>query len=312
MSLTIPGKLPLDDPRWLEWRSPLPQRLSAVLASSSPKRGDDAWELLLEELVHGGLTAARYAAVPYAVEIAHRVPNVDAGDLWISLGWALSGHELLGPPVPNALRPAMDAALELAEMRCVDALLSESWNADEAVQLALAALLFAKHPVGRLLAWSGLVDTRMPEGEMHCSVCGTEAYVAIVGEGLVTYRTLEASSEEADPTQPRRVSALFPAGEACDSPWRAAGKLLRDLGPELETRLETDWAPELATARAQAEYGVRGGDERAVLCLVGALLLARGAPGTTFLRLAGGVRCPECGAAHDLADVLLDLHEPGR
>ncbi|MCB9614850.1 MAG: hypothetical protein H6721_04935 [Sandaracinus sp.] len=308
MGLTIPGKLPLDDPRWLEWRSHLPQRLLAALASSSPKPGDDAWDRLLEELVHGGLTAARYAAVPYVVELAHRVPNVDAGDLWISLGWALSGHELLGPPVPNALRPAMDAALDLAETRCVEALLSEAWSDDVAVPLAIAALVFAKHPVGRLLAWSGLIGTRMPEGAMHCSVCGTDSYFAVVGGGLVAYCALEAFSEEADPTQPRRMNALVPVGEACDSPWRAVGNLLCDLGPELEN----EWAAELATARTQAEYGVRGGDDRAVLCLVGALLLARGAPGTTLLRLAGGVRCPACGATHDLTDVLLDLHEPGQ
>jgi hypothetical protein len=309
VSLTIPGKIPLDDPRWLEWRSDLQQRLSAAFASSRSKQADDAWDRLSEELVHGELTVARYAAVPYVVELGDRVPNADAGDLWIALGWALSGHEIVGPPVPNELRPAMDAALDLAEARCLEALLSEAWSDDVVVHLAVAALVFAKHSAGRLLAWSGLLDTRLPEGEMHCSACGTDAYVAVVGDGLVTYRTSKASPRTADPTQPRRVSALFPVGVACDSPWRVVGEWLRNLGAELST----EWAPELAAARAQAEYGVRGGDERAVLCLVGALLLARGvASGRTFLRLAGGVRCPECGATHDLADVLLDLREPGQ
>ncbi|MEM9071369.1 MAG: hypothetical protein AAGE52_22880 [Myxococcota bacterium] len=324
---SLPTQLPLADPRWRDlsayWRdgaSKVPRLLEMLCAEPSFEHPrDSVWAELHEIIYHQYCCyESAYAAVPYLVELGLVHPADRSAELWISVGHMAATYAVCGDEIPEYLAPAFHAAIEVAEARCLEVLLSEPWDGTESRYLALAALGLSGHRVGFLIATNLVLADA--EGGSVCPACTASFLFALRDDGIVTYTSLhEPYPQAADDSQPRRVSPLTCTGDEHETPWRRVAECLANNGDRSAPGCEqvpgsfiAEWQPEFDAAELQCRVGVRDGDDRSVVCVIGALLALKGEreSASRFLRLAGGVRCPECNDEYDLFDSIADLRRP--
>ncbi|MCB9594821.1 MAG: hypothetical protein H6719_19020 [Sandaracinaceae bacterium] len=309
----ISSKLALGDPRWSEltasWRDgakevPLLLKRIARERDFSSKARSSAWGRLLEIIYHRrtGYTST-FAAFPYLVELAIEHPAGPSVDLWIDLGHIAATHRDPRHPIPPFLSAAFQQAIRAAEPRCLDVLLGEALRADRAAHLAVASIAFSGHPVGGLLA-TELLEPE-PEAECHCPECQGQFLLALLEDGLATYRSFNGRfPTTADPSQPRTGAPFECTGPPRSSPWEQVADRLGSA--RLPRGFATEWRAELTAAASQARRGLEGANARCALAVLGALLALKGHPAVAskLLRLTGRLRCPHCGSIRDVADAL--------
>lgn len=318
-SSPIPGKLPLEDPRWTELSGPWPE-LSETLPgrvrelAKQPElelSKSSTWAHLHDLIYHQhSCYESTYAAVPHLVEIGLDLPPDRSADLWISLGFMAATYRVFGEPIPEDLAPAFHAALSIGEVRCLDALLSEPWNRDESSYLALAALALSGHRMGFLIT----TNIMLGEGELEgvCPSCKEYFVILFRDDGIATYG-LESTDPpvHSDETQPRRLSALQCTGSPRETPWRRVAEHLAsdDLREQVPEEFLAEWQRELDAGLQQCRMGLANADDRCVACVAGGLLAVRGEveSSSRLLRLSGGVRCPGCRLHCNLLDAIMPV-----
>lgn len=109
--------LPLDDPRWVEYRGGYNRAaLDVVPFLRSLRAGvmeDEDWDLLWNDLHHqGDVGEASYAVVPYLVEYARTASTIEWHVFAFAAVVELARTEHRNPPVPAEIQPSYDAALK--------------------------------------------------------------------------------------------------------------------------------------------------------------------------------------------------------
>jgi len=290
-------KLPLDSPLWGELTACYSNlnavdQLRAIVVS---RELGEAWRALCDEVLHQGTVYQVSSAVlPHLVEIAPELSVVERRDLWIQVGFLVTAgaDRFPSPPLPG-LQDGLTAALGIAETQAVrDFLVDTEASPDESSYFALACLALAGHRVGQAI-WEFLSPG---EGyvRVRCPACDSEAEVDGFGDPLAL---------------PCAVPEVGPATGRSPASWRAVadaiGRLLHEgsLGP--------GWEDALEAAAWIAAHGVPAATARAAVWgLVSAMVAttsARAAPwARTLARLAGHVRCLDCGSVWVIADVMGD------
>jgi hypothetical protein len=294
--MSLPHKLPLDSPLW--------DRLSACYSPEhaiaslrevvATRQLGEAWRDLCDEILHqGSVYGVSSAAIPHLVDVAPDLPLASRRDLWMEIGFLVGAgaNHFPAPPAPD-LQEGLTAALRLAESRAVrDFLADTELTPDDSSYYALACVALTGHRVGRAM-WefpapsSGYV-------RVGCPSCG--AWYDVDGF--------------ADPLAPPCRAPTFASASGGIAPWRdVADAVERANGEQV---LGPGWAGFLETARQVAAAGVPPhASSSAVWCLVAGMVAtrsARAAPwARTLARLAGHVRCPECGTVWAIADVMGD------
>lgn len=187
-------KLSLDDPRWADLSAPWPGAAGKVpilldALHSNPSfdfSGHSAWAELHDIIYHqGSCYESTYATVPYLVELGLDHPPDRSEELWISVGYIAANYRVDGEPIPRDLVPAFQAALRIAELRCLEVLLSEPWNGEESCYLALAAVALSGHPIGLLITTDLMLDDSVREAT--CPGCEANFVFSLQDAGIATY-----------------------------------------------------------------------------------------------------------------------------
>lgn len=217
-------------------------------------------------------------------------------------------------------------AAEFLALRCFCA---EEWG-EVASDLALACLALSHHPAGCQIHQAPYPPRdRGDFVRFHCWECGAEEiWFAHAGDGVAAIRDDGPGPVAPDPNQPSPQAPPFPdlsAWQRREHPWSPIAEALDKPSAEIRTLLHGSLFPSDFTgqfgehfrvAKAVARAGVpKKTPNRAALSLLGVMVALSGAFDWAgrLLRLAGFVRCPECGSvdswAHCLANIPVDWSE---
>ncbi|WP_063777096.1 WD40 repeat domain-containing protein [Streptomyces humi] len=292
-------KLPLHSPRWRDLDGVTAEEVRALLAgmaSGDATGSGDAWSRTWKDLA-GGLVDdgtvldGAYAALPHLVEAAAALPPDRTADLWVDLGIIVTAEDR--PPVPDDLAAGFDAALPLAEQAAVRSLLAADAPAEDRTSLALSCLAFAGHHIATAL-WS----LRPQDGYLSLCCPGCES-------------DTEIPDFFTDPVRPPLDAPRLPEparDRPGTHPWGAVATALR------EEDLGEGWEPFLRVARDTAAAGVHPATPgRAALCLVAAVVAAKGTPreagrrrARELMLLTGYFSCWDCERTWTIADGLAE------
>jgi WD40 repeat protein len=290
------GKLPLDSPLWDQLSACYSTenaiaRLREIVAS---RQLGEAWSDLRDEILHQGTVyEVSSAAIPHLVDVAPYLPTESRRELWIEIGFLVTAgaDRFPSPPAPG-LQEGLTTALRIAETLAVrDFLADTDLTLDEGSYYALACVALSGHRVGEAMwefpsASSGYV-------RVVCAGCGTEYEV----DGF------------ADPLAPPCPAPTVALASGNAGSWQDVADAIERSGRDQV--LGSGWADFFETARWLAAAGVPSqASASAVWCLVAAMVATRSAKAApwarTLARLAGHVRCLECGTVWAIADVMDD------
>jgi hypothetical protein len=288
----VVGKLPLDSSLW--------GSLSACYSAENAvvrlrdivvtRQLGEAWSGLQEEFLHqGSVYGVSSAAIPHLVDVAPYLPAASRRDLWIEIGLLVTaGAGRFGSPPEPGLQEGLTAALRTAETRAVlDFLADIEVTPGDSCYYALACVALAGHRVGRAM-WQGL----WPGG----------GYVWVVCPGCDAEDEVDGFADRLAPPCPAPAFISAPGGAAA---WQNVAGVIERSGRDQV--LGPGWDSFFATAGQVAAAGVPPhAPPGAVWCLVAAMVatrLADAAPwARTLARLAGHVRCLNCGKVWAIAD----------
>lgn len=290
------GKLPLDSSLW--------EGLSACYSAENAvarlreivvtRRLGEAWTGLREEFLHqGSVYGVSSAAIPHLVDVAPYLPAASRRDLWIEIGLLVTaGAGRFGFPPEPGLQEGLTAALRTAESRAVlDFLADIEVTPGDSCYYALACVALAGHRVGRAM-W----EFPWPGG----------GYVRVVCPGCDAEDEVDGFADPLAPPCPAPAFTSAPGGAAA---WQdVAGAIERSGRDQV---LGPGWDRFFATAGQVAAAGVPPqAPPGSVWCLVAAMVATRPAAAApwarTLARLAGHVRCLNCGKVWAIADTAGD------
>lgn len=287
-------KLPLDSPLWgrLSACHSAENAIARLREVVATRRLGDAWGELREEIIHQGTVyAVSSAAIPHLVDLAPRLPADSRRDLWIEIGFLVtSGADRFPDPPAPGLQEGLTAALAVAESLAVrDFLAGAEPTPDESGYFALACVALAGHRAGRAM-WE-FPSTAAGYVRVACPECDAEYEMDGFGDPL------------APPCPPPAFSPATSPATGTSPAWRAMAQAIEQpLGP--------GWDGFFDTARHVAAAGVpTEAPSSAVWCLVAAMVATRPPAASwarTLARLAGRMRCSDCGTVWAIADVMTD------
>jgi hypothetical protein len=336
-------RLPLDSPRWLKLttdgspRAEVPRLLRQIQEEGT---FGEAWERLVGgPILHQGTVyQSTYAALPHLVAIAAEQDPRTLARFWTDAGFIVASFVYTGlrpgpTPIPAALKEGVAAALRAAEPLAVRCFRAREWGLEKtetgvetASYLALACLALARHPVGALIRTflhaprPGQPFTKQQFVNAMCGECQAELEFFHAGDGIIEYQFHRDGKVRPDPEQPEPEAPEVPdltKAKRADHPWGPIADALARPARQLrtlehETRFPADWLKQFGAhvpvAAAVAAAGVpSAAADRAVLSLLGVLVALSGAFDWAgrLLRLAGFMRCPECGAVQPFAGGLV-------
>jgi hypothetical protein len=293
----VTDKLALDSPLW--------ERLSACYSAENAivrlreivatGQLDEAWEELCGQMLHQGTVyGVTSAAIPHLVDLAPRLSMASRRDLWIEMGFMVTAgaDQFPSPPAPG-LQEGLTRALRAAEPLAVRDFLDDTEvMPDTSSYYALVCVALAGHRVGNALwefpsSYNGYV-------RFTCPGCEAESQV----DGF------------ADPLVPPCPVPSFGWAPADATTWHSIADAIERA--KRDQVLGPGWDGFLETARRVAAAGVpKRAPARAVWCLVAAMVAttsAKAAPwARTLMRLAGHVRCVECGLVWAIGDLMSDI-----
>jgi hypothetical protein len=336
-------RLPLDSPRWLKLttdgtpRAEVPRLLRQI--QEEGKFGT-AWEQLVGgPILHQGTVyQSTYAALPHLVAIAADQAPRTLARFWTDVGFIVSSFVYTGmrprtTPIPADLKKGVSAALRAAEPLAVRCFCASEWGLEKtetgvetASSLALACFALDRHPVGALI-WSflhapqpGKKFIKQQFVNALCLECEAELEFFHAGDGIIEYQHYRGGKVRPDPEQPELEAPDVPelsSAKRAKHPWGAIAEALARPARQLRTlehgtRFPADWlkrfGAHVPVAAAVAAAGVpAAAPDRAVLSLLGVMVALSGAFDWAgrLLRLAGFMRCPECGAVQPFTDGLV-------
>ena len=290
------AKLPLDSPLWggLSACYSTQNAIALLREVVTTRQLGEAWNGLRHEMLHqGSVYGVSSAAIPHLIEIAPCLPEASRRDLWIEIGFLVTAgaDRFPSPPAPG-LQEGLTAALGRAEALSVRDFLADSGSAPgESCYYALACVALAGHRVGRAM-W------QFPSPG--------SGYVRVVCPDCQAVSTLDGF---ADPLAMPCSAPTFGLVSGGAAAWQdAAGAIERAGRDEV---LGPGWGGLFGTARRVALADVPPqAPPGAVWCLVAAMVATRSqasAPwARTLARLAGHVRCLDCGRVWAIADAMDD------
>ncbi len=289
-----------------------------------------AWTRLYEGPLQLGevINEATHTVLPRVVALAERQDPETLSHFWWRIAYIATSLNYPGMhskpvPVPANQEASFRATLLKAESLALHCFCAADWG-EEASDLALACLALSGHPVGCQI-WQAPFAPR--EGRefvrFHCWECGAyEIWFAHVGDGVAVVGDDGSVAGVPDLEQPSPEVPPVPdlsMWQRPSHPWGLIVAALEKPVSEVRTLCSGTLFPAEFAGRFGAHVGVAAAvakagvpketPNRAVLSLLGVMVALSGAFDWAgrLLRLAGFVRCPECGSVDTWANCLANI-----